>query len=212
MNADRRVTEERSVPPFHSVIFKAVGTIQLKQGTPQSVHVEAPVRALPRILTEVKRGTLSVTMKKWAIFYMSNVTLHITMEDIRCLLISGAGTIECSEPLRVDCLELTVSGAGKFKLHLDTENLNSLLSGVGYIELFGKTGFHNVMLSGAGCIDSSELVAKKGSVHSSGVGTCTVNVSDELDVHMSGVGKVLFRGKPRLKQHITGLGRLEAID
>jgi hypothetical protein len=166
---------------------------------------------LSKIKTEVKNEILHISMRKWLLFYMSELKLYVTMEDIRALQISGAGKIESQALENIEDIELHMSGAGKIRLGLAAKKICTRLTGVGVIELSGTAEELEIIMSGAGTVNAHDLFAQKCAVRSSGVGLCSLYAVRELDVKLSGIGKVRYGGNPAVKSEISGLGKLVPI-
>jgi len=188
-----------------------MGSIQLSRGNPQSLRIEAPQSMLSKIKTEVKNDVLHISMRKWLLFYMSNLKIDVTMEDIRALQISGAGKIEAQDLENIEDIDLLMSGAGKMRLGLAANKICTRLTGVGIIELSGTVDELEIILSGAGTLNALDLFAQKCAVLSSGVGLCSLYAVRELDVKISGIGKVRYGGNPSIKSEISGLGKFVSI-
>ncbi|MCX7030970.1 MAG: DUF2807 domain-containing protein [Spirochaetes bacterium] len=215
------VKETRKVFGFSTVVMRGYGDLEIEQHHGQAgqenLTIEADEQVMPRILAEVRgdRLVLGFSMPwydwlwwwwQWLFTADKRIRFRLTSTGVESLKITGAGLVssECFEAGR---LELSVSGAGRIRLAgIAAKDMETRLSGAADVELAGTADRHDVRLSGAGSVHAHRLDTKRTTVVISGAGSCSVDVSDELDVRISGAGSVSYAGNPRVTQRVSGAG------
>ncbi len=139
-------------------------------------------------------------------------TLYLYNPNLKALYVSGAVSMNDSEPISGESFELEVAGAGDIDLALDVKRLNADLAGAASLQLRGNADDADISISGAGEIDALDLQTKRARVRLSGVGSASISCSDELDVDVSAVGSLRYRGNPSVRQSVSGVGNIKRVD
>lgn len=180
-------TEERQIEKFTAIRLSGIGHLVIDGVGEEKFSITADDNLVPLFTSEVRNGVLNLSVKSGKTV-IGKPTYHVTVGDLRELLISGSGTIDAKS--------------------LDGEALSVSISGVGNGNFAGRIDQLVVSVSGSGIINAAGLIAKRSKISVSGVGTATVNASDELDVRISGSGHLWYFGSPRITQSISGVGRI----
>jgi len=205
-------SEEREVSGFDEIQFTGVGNLIIEQGDEEELVVEADDNIIGLIETEVKGDELHIGFKRGVnVVPTSKVKFYLTVKELDRIDLSGVGDIDCDE-FETDDLKFNISGSGDIDFEIIAESIETKVSGLGDIDLSGKVDFHRVQISGSGKYDAEELESKDCEVEISGLGSATVNVSDNLDIEINGAGNVYYKGDPHVSQHISGLGRIKSLD
>lgn len=226
----RIITEERSVPTFHSVDFRGSGKLTVTQGDPQRLVVTTDDNIMPILRTTVRNNVLIISLEP-GIRHITKLEVDVVMERIRGLSLSGSGIITGTNRIRSDSLGLSISGSGNalldivakdvnvrlsgsgdLTLNLDAGTLTSDISGSGKLFLSGQAATHDYHSSGSGRLRAFDLITDNTSVRISGSGSCEVRVSEHLDIRTSGSGHVRYRGNPRIESKISGSGSVRSAD
>lgn len=205
------ISETRQLRGFHSIRLTTNSTVNITQGSRQSIEIRGDDNIIPLIETEVSSGTLTIS-SKWGPMPISGVEINITMKDIEALHVSGSGKIFGENLIEADNADLKVSGSGDISLELNVNSISAKISGSGEIGLSGKTETLDIGISGSGDFYAFDLSAEDVYVTVSGSGNCEVNASEKLDVKISGSGDVEYTGNPRINSKISGSGSLESRD
>jgi hypothetical protein len=211
------ITQQRQVPRFNRVDFRGIGRLILSQGDEQSVAVTTSESVISHVRTDVQDGALIVSLRWWPgmlfrITEMKTLVVRLAVEDLAGLKVSGAGTVESREGLKVEELDINLSGAGEIRLEIHGRRVGTHLTGAGRIALWGEVMEQEIRLTGAGSIQAERLVSRSARIHASGAGECRVHATDSLDVRLSGAGTVRYLGNPQIQSRITGLGTLVSIE
>ena len=205
-------TEEREVSGFQKVHLSGTGNLIITQGEKESLVIEADDNVIPLIEAEVLRGRLTISLKRgYNLIPTSTLKFYLTVKDLNEISLSGAGDINC-DSFNTEEMEFKISGAGDIDFNINARKVEITSSGAGNLTLSGQVDVQEVNISGVGKYDGAGLESKRCEITVAGVGSATVNVSEELDVDISGVGSVNYIGAPHVEQDISGLGDDKSID
>ena len=201
--------EERNVSSFTGVAVSLSADVQLTQGSPQRVVIEASENDLENIVTVVRGGILEIKREPLWRGNLKNVTIWITMPEVDALNLSGSASILAERALTADELEIKVSGSGKIDLReLKGNELSIIISGSGNVNLAGMADEMDIALSGSGGVRAQSLTVSECSVRISGSGNCDVDATDELEARISGSGRITYYSNPEVDASVSGSGRI----
>jgi hypothetical protein len=211
--------EQRPLPPFTRVVIEGLADVTLVAGSAESVTVEAQARQLPRVLTRVSDGTLTIAnsgSRRWWSAIVGGgvrpVRVTVTFREIDGIDATGAVKLR-ADHLKTNRLTVSLSGATSLKiLDLDTKELSVSGSGAMKAELAGRAVLQKIAISGAGDYRAAELLSDDAKVTVSGAGRVVVRVEKTLKIGLSGAGNVEYIGKPKVTQEISGAGRVKRRD
>lgn len=210
------VTEERSVGDVSRVQVTGIGRLEVTQGSPAKLTVEADDNLMRYIKTETVGDRLVISVEGPGVpFALVNPTRTIVyrlqVSDPRSLQLSGSGEIAATS-LDVSRLELEISGSGKADLgDLKADTFTYRLSGSGKADISGEVDREEVTVSGSGRLTAGDLKASEADVTISGSGDATLWATDKLDVTISGSGTVRYYGSPAISQRVSGSGNLKSL-
>lgn len=203
-----KVVRELNLDKFDGFTLSISGTVYVRQGSPQSVEIEAQDNIIANIKTDVS-GNI------WKIGFDKNVRDHdgvkiwITVPTLTRAGISGSGDIVGESRFTgLGDLDLGISGSGNIRLEFEAKNVSSGISGSGDMDLRGRADSHQVRISGSGDIKAYDLETGASEIRISGSGGCQVNASEDLNISTSGSGDVYYRGRPRVKAKVSGSGEV----
>jgi hypothetical protein len=205
-------SETRQVPEFQSISVDYPAEITVRQGSAESITIEAEDNLLPQLATEVRNGTLHFenNERDWGarVNPSEPVLVTITVVELNGVHFPTAGKLQV-EGLETDSLSVTVSGAGDITLsELTAGDLELGLSGAGNIDAEGVSDRLQVRISGMGNYNGGDLKSQEADIHISGAGSATVWVEQSLDANISGAGSIDYYGNPQISQHISGVGNV----
>lgn len=181
------ITEERPVSGFSAVNLRGAGHLVLDESGSESLSITTDDNLLPYIKTAVRGNELVISVEEGIVFSkVSELTIHVTADDLNKLALDGAGTIELT--------------------NLDEDELQVNLSGAGNINASGRVDKQTIEIDGAGAYTADELISRDATVRHDGAGMAVVQVSENLDVHINGLGTVEYIGNPSVTEEINGLG------
>ncbi|GAB3575328.1 head GIN domain-containing protein [Hymenobacter daeguensis] len=205
--------ETRPVGPFTEVSLGGAAHVVLRQGSPQSVVVEASPEALAEFETVVKDQQLRLGNRNrndmGSYKDRGPITVYITAPSLTALRVGGSGKFEVEGPLKADALTLAVSGSGKLQVpRLTASSLESTLSGSGDLVVGGSCPRQQIRISGSGQVKAHDLKSETCQARISGSGDAHVYASRTADASISGSGSMYVAGGAQLSSAVHGSGRM----
>ncbi len=205
-----KVTKTLDIASFNGLTLAIAADVTIRQGSTQSVKIEAQQNLIDLLNQEVKDGIWKVNFSK-NVSHKESIKIWVTVSDIKQLSLSGSGSIIGEGGFsNIGDLALTLTGSGNITLDAASKNLSVIISGSGDMNLAGSTGEANMKITGSGDIKAFDLVAKTCEVKISGSGDSSVNVSESLEVAIAGSGDVYYKGRPSVRSKVSGSGSVES--
>jgi hypothetical protein len=193
IGSGRLASETRSVSGFSAVNHTCFGDVDIAWGDEESLSGEAEDNLLPRIITEVRGGTLVIRVESEHDLRPTRpVRYTLVMRTLGQIEISGSGSVT-APAIAAERLTVTNSGSGTLTAAGQVEQLTANVSGSGKVRL-------------------GDLRATRAEATVSGSGTLTVWPSQALRAHLSGSGTLEYYGSPaEFTQEIDGAGRVTKL-
>ena len=231
------VSDSRSVSGFSNIDQQTAANVIISQSDEYSVTVEASDNLQEIIETKVRGDLLIIDTKNGkCISGHEEITVYVTLPDLRRAIVSGSGDMRISGTLNVDKLDLVISGSGNIENSgdLNVDNLDIDISGSGNVDIFdanidqydidisgsgdidlsgeSTAGEGEINISGSGDIDLLNYVTSGLSIRISGSGNIFTHVIDYLSVNISGSGNVNYKGYPTISTSVSGSGEVVDIN
>ena len=191
-------TESRSVSGFSSIAFKSEGKVTVQQTGKESLTISAEDNLLPLLESSVTNGILSIgTVNNVNINPTKSIEFVIEVKSLESFNMAGAGRIEARD-IQGKHLTIGLTGAGDMSILILRGSANE-----------GSADSLDLNLKGVGSYDGKSFQTKQAKVHSEGVGSAVLNVSDRLDISVSGIGAVEYIGSPKVRKSGEGLGQIK---
>lgn len=209
----RAASEMRSVAEFQAIALHGEMDLVVRQGTPQSVQLQADDNLLPLLETAVESTSNGATLQlRWAkgqsISSRTKVRVTVVVPKLSALSAAGSGDM-LVESFTTPALKVSLSGSGDARLPgLATDDLGIRLAGSGNVSGSGKAARVNVSIAGSGDVRLSELLADDVAINIAGSGDAAVNAQKTLDVRVAGSGDVSYSGNPTVKSKMAGSGSI----
>lgn len=203
-------SESREAENFDAVRIEYPAEVTVRQGSSESVQIEAEDNLLSQLTAEVRNGTLVLenSEQNWRerVNPSEPVLVTITVTDLNRVQFPTAGKM-LIEGLETDSLSVSVSGAGDVTLvDMTAETLEISLSGAGSIDAEGQSDRLQLQISGLGSFNGGDLQSQEAAIQISGAGSATVWVENTLDASISGAGSINYYGDPNVNEQISGVG------
>ena len=203
-------TESRRVADFNAISVEYPAEITIRQGSSESLEIEAEEEPTAAVKCRVRNGTLYLENSKqnWRerVDPREPVLISITVKDLNKVQFPTAGKLMI-KGLKTDSLSISVSGAGDVTLTEVTAGvLEFSLSGAGNIVADGKSDSLRLQISGLGNFKGGDLQSQDADVQISGAGSATVWVESTLNASISGAGSIDYYGDPVVNERISGVG------
>ena len=136
---DEKVSEVRKVNGFSSIKITSVANVIFTQGDDCSLRLEGKEKWVKLTTTEVKGGCLIIAFKKGEKRSVKNIDglkLYVTAPTLEAVELTGVGSLECKEPLKLDDFTLRINGVGSAEVaDLTCRRFTVSLNGVGDAEV-----------------------------------------------------------------------------
>ncbi len=203
------ITQSRDVKGFTAVSLAYPASVVIRQGTSESLTMEAEDNVIASLRTEVVNGVLEIdNLRDHRVFVTPTqpVKITITAKELRDVSFDAAGDLTI-QGLNGKDFRVTLDGAGTININNATlQALNAVLSGAGSLHVSGTTGSLNVELDGLGSFDGANLRSQKASVNVNGMGSADVWAESSLVANINGLGSVNYYGNPAVSRNVNGLG------
>jgi hypothetical protein len=208
------VAETRDVSDFRALEIDYPAEVIVRQGSQESVTIEAEDNLLPNLKTQVRNGTLEIFYRRENSKHVNpteTVKITIVAKDLADVEFNSAGEL-IIEQFKTDTLDVSLSGAGTLNLDdIQVQGLSVSLSGAGSMTASGTADDLDVTISGFGDFEGADLHGKDARVDISGAGSATVWVDDDLTAGISGAGSVSYYGSASVNRQISGVGSVNHL-
>jgi hypothetical protein len=204
-------TETRGVADFDEVVFDVPGEVNIKQGSHETLTLEAEPAVLRKITTAVHGRRLLIGLAPGRIETQQPIRLQLGVRTLRSLESRNAGAIGIGA-LRSDALALVMAGASTIRLdQLDNaRSLDVRITGAGAVAVGGgKVVAQKVAIAGMGTYSAPKLISERAEVAIDGNGEVQLAANNTLAVRIAGVGHVRYHGNPAVTRSISGVGLIE---
>ena len=188
INGSGNVTVEfRDVKNFNKLNSNFIGSLEIQQGTNESLKIESDDNIIPLIQTVVEDDTLKISTRDASFRNTKKLNITVIVKNLNLIKIYGVGKTNIKN-LETSFLKLISNGVGSIAIqNLNVQSLDAELSGVGSVSINSGTAENQkIYLSGCGSFNSKNLIGKTGNITVSGCGSAKVNIQ-----HLSCINKGL---------------------
>jgi hypothetical protein len=211
--SDQLVTQARIVSGVNAVRLMTSGDLTIEQGTQESLTIQADVKIISLLTSDVSGGTLELSVQSLSGFTTSlPIKYTLVVKDINALTLMGSGDITAAV-LNGDTVTITSMGSGDAKIaQLTAKALIVAIDGSGDVNVStGNADNAKVQVNGSGSFLAGNLQIGKATFSILGSGSSEIWVTNELNVNILGSGDVRHYGKPALQQSILGSGNVVSL-
>lgn len=191
--------ELRKTASFNAIVVDQSINLHLSMGSEPAVAISAPnANMRNQIKTEVRDNVLYISFKgKDAVF--RDLKAYIAVSDLQKLTVSGSSNIRIEGELKVNDLEIILSGACDLKGVIMATNLKLTGENSSDFVLAGKVTNLKVHISGASDLKAFDLQSDYCEAEASGASDISITVNKELKVKISGASDLSYKGTAVLK-------------
>jgi hypothetical protein len=201
-----KMTEDRQVAAFSSVVIEGSLDAAIKVGGKQSVAVTIDQNLQPLVTTEVRGDTLVIRTRDAS--WDGKGIVEVTVPALRGFTIKGSSdaTIEGGQ----GDLKLQIDGSGDLRWSGSAGVLEASISGSGDIQLSGTAAKARIHVEGSGDVRAGGLTATSAEVEVEGSGDVELTVAGgPLKARVSGSGNVVWHGTAQVEQaSVSGSGEI----
>ncbi|MBD0255343.1 MAG: DUF2807 domain-containing protein [Cytophagales bacterium] len=125
-------TEERSLPPFHTLAVSGLAVVYLSHGETGKARLMVWGMPIEDVITTVEGGMLTVITH-----HGESIKVYVSSPSQKAITVDGAGILNSEDTLRANRLEISLRGNGAARLDVDARDLKVNMNG-GDHELTGK--------------------------------------------------------------------------
>lgn len=195
-----RTTAVLQLPAFQSINVSCPAKIKVVQAKEQSVVLTAT--NTDNIIAEVKNGVLEIAYKPQKNRY-TRAEFTITMPVLNAVEASGATKIETQGVFVQDEMQITLAGASKADLKLQTKSLTVKAVGASEIELEGSTEHLDADLTGASQLEADDMLAQTAHIVCAGASQAELHAVKTLWAQAAGASQIKYKGNPNVEQSLS---------
>ena len=177
---EEKVSETRSVNPFHSIEVESVASVYFTQSDTYSLRVEGEKKWVDQTKCTVKDGVLLIAWAekgKKTTRNVNGLSIYISAPDLQKVAFEGVGSFNCKSrldlkdvkfdvegvgslhvtDLRARNVQVSLEGVGSGELAVDCEHLDASIEGVGSLTLSGKAKSAQISKDGIGSVSTRRL-------------------------------------------------------
>lgn len=206
------MVKPRSVSSFRAIQVNGGIDLYLTQSNTESVAVSAKTAEWrDEIKTVVEDGVLIISPTSSDKFLQKlgnrDIKVYVSVKHLDKLIASGACDVRVSGAIKMDKLNVKMSGASDLHGEIHAGSLEISISGASDATLKGTVADLKVQASGASDFKGYDLNVEQCSAHASGASDIKISVSKELQPHASGASSINYRGNAVIKElHTSGAG------
>jgi len=187
--------KDHNISNIEGLKIGGVFNIFITQDSEETLTIEADDNLHELIEVKNKNGVLHISTTG-SINNSKEMTVHLTIKNLKEMDFSGATTVVSTEPLSFKALEVFCSGASDIELEIEVENLELDLSGASNLDLTGKVRHAEIDVSGASELDAKKLSIREAHLDASGASHADIYVTQSIDASASGSSSVSYSGDP----------------
>lgn len=196
--------QERKVGPFKGIEISGAINLYLSQGKEEAVAVSSSESDLiDKIKTVVRNNTLYISLdtkgmnwKKWG---NNQIKAYVTFTDLEKLEASGACNIKSASKMKLNDLNLELSGASDFNGEIEIGSIRIDLSGASQVTLKGTAEKATYLASGASSIKAFDMAVNFCKIDASGASSVRVLANKEISAEASGASSIQYKGEAMIK-------------
>lgn len=186
------ISQQRSVSGFTGIEVNIPAELEIRQGSLESLTIEAEENLMQYIDSEVRNGRLVIsTPPSTSLSPTTPIRLTVGVSQLSAIDVHGISNVTASD--------------------LNLESLGISFDGTGSAQLTGSVDTQSISIRGEATIRNAELISSEVNIDISGAGTVEVNAADALNVNVAGLGNVRYVGSPLVSQQISGTGSVMQI-
>ena len=188
------VTEKRNADSFTAVNVGGGFDVEIKKGTATSLTVEADDNIIKAVETEVRGGTLHISLKKFNVTN-AHLKIYIIAPSIKDIDASAGATVTVKDGLTAtNEINLEASSGSKITTAVDAPSIIAHSSSAGEIIVNGHTKNFNAESSSGASVKATDLLSENATANASSGASAHVNSSVSLNATASSGGSVHYKG------------------
>ena len=204
-------TITRNVSNYDEIGVAGSFEVTLVKGKEGEITIKSDENLLEYIVTEVKKGNLSIKTKKgYQLRSKQKIEITVPFNEIEGVSLAGSGNIYSNDEIKSNELKLSLAGSGNMDLKVSAKDLDTNIAGSGNMTLNGNTDDFECSIAGSGNLNGYNLKTSIANVKIAGSGNVKIDISNEVHAKIAGSGNVLYTGNPEIvKSKSVGSGSVK---
>ena len=190
--------QTRDVKGFHSIKVSSGIDLYLSQGHEEAVAVSATdSKYRDRIITEVENGVLKIYMENRGVHWeWGNLKLkaYVSFTNLEKLEASGGSDVFTENVVKVEKLDIDLSGGSDLKGKVDIRDLSINQTGGSDVDISGNAAILHIVASGGSDFHGYGLLTDICTIKASGGSDANITVNKELNASASGGSDIYYKG------------------
>ena len=204
--------ETRSFTEYDIIHVQGNLDIELIAGKEGEIEIEAEENLIEHVKTIVSGNELNIRIAKGYSLkpsIMKSIIITVPFKDLNEVTLSGSGDINCTDYIKADKFNTSISGSGDINLSVQATSINASVAGSGDLTLNGSSNLLIAELAGSGDISAYELKAVNAEASVAGSGDIKLTVAKDFVANIAGSGDISYQGNPtNIDKHIAGSGNI----
>ena len=190
----------RTIDGFNQIVVNDDINVFISQGA-QQVEIQGGENLIENIATNVSGGVLTLQNNNicdWMRSYKKSIiNVYITIPNLTSILSNGVGSIQSTDTLRFDTLQIQTKSASDINLLLRSKSVYAHMFGTSDLTLTGSADlFECNFFAGTGFVYCDGFKSGYTFISHNSTGDCYVSPLGELDVIIYKYGNVYYKGSP----------------
>ncbi len=196
--------ELRHASSFNRIDVTGNLTVHFVQDTVLEIIIEADSNLLEHIQTDVENGIMNISHSRG--IRARNLKVHVSQEYLEEVRLNGGGRFITVKPLKLDNLNLTANGGGRFEIEGIFEVLRLNLNAGAFAKLTGRCEDFSVTANAGSNLKAKDFEAQNVDARATAGSNLELQAVSILSVNGSSGSNINYYGDPELKNIQTSSG------
>ncbi|MCL2413680.1 MAG: DUF2807 domain-containing protein [Bacteroidales bacterium] len=187
---------------IHRVGVSGAINLHLFSGDEDHIKIFADDNVLPHIaVRQISRNGLEIFLEGVSFIRSApQITVYLTLRDLRNLHLSGASSAHINDVFISDNLQINLGGASRFRVsgRIEANRISATLSGASRMDLVGHSETLDLTLSGASQAFGYGMICDNLIANLSGASRAEFTVLETLSARLSGASVLRYNGNPQI--------------
>jgi len=193
------------VDSFTAIDVDSAFDVTVRAADDTDVVVRADDNIIDAVVVAVEDATLSIRVDGSVRDATLEADVTVPADAVTSLRVAGAATLTSTDTLTPSTLDITVNGAGRAFVVVDSEVVTVSADGAGVVNASGQAGSLVIDADGASSVRLPQLAVLDAEVTVDGASRADVNVEGTLTARAAGASTIAYSGDPAtLDQETSG--------
>lgn len=199
------------VGSFAAIDVDSAFAVTLRVADESDVVVRADDNVIDAVVVSVDDGTLGIRVDRPVRDATLEADVSVPADAVASIDVAGASTLTSTDTMSPSTLDISVDGAGRAFVVVDTGTLTVSADGAGVVNAGGEADSVVVDANGASSVQLPQLRAGEAEVSVDGASRADVNVEGALTARAAGASTITYTGDPAsVDQDASGASTIRA--